>query len=69
VKGDRFASESFGRMKEHLARNEVDVTKDMLTMGPALKFDPETERFIDNDEANALVRPKYREPFVVPEIS
>ena len=69
VKGDRLASESFGRMKEHLAKNEVDVTKDMLTMGPALKFDAETERFIDNDAANALVRPKYREPFVVPEIS
>ena len=26
------------------------------------------ERFIDNDDANALVKDKYREPFVVPEI-
>ncbi len=55
-------------MKEHLAKNEVDVTKDLLTVGPSLKFDPKTERFIDNDEANALVKDKYREPFVVPEI-
>ena len=26
--GRQFAAESFGRMKEHLAKNEVDVTKD-----------------------------------------
>jgi predicted dehydrogenase len=69
IKGDKFAAESFGRMKEHLAKNEVDVTKDLLTVGPSLKFDPKTERFIDNDAANALVKDKYREPFVVPEIS
>jgi len=69
IKGDRFAAESFARMKEHLAKNEVDVTKDMLTLGPALKFDPEKERFIDSEAANALVKDKYREPFVVPEIA
>jgi predicted dehydrogenase len=68
IKGDKFAAESFERMKQHLSKNEVDVTKDLLTMGPPLKFDPKEERFIDNDAANALVRPKYREPFVVPEI-
>ena len=48
VKGDRGAEESFGRMKEHLAKNEVDVTKDLLTIGPALKFDADKEQFIDN---------------------
>ena len=69
VKGDRFAQESIGRMTEHLAKNGVDIKKDKLTIGPSLKFDPETEKFIDNDAANALVRPKYREPYVVPEIS
>ena len=41
IKGDRFAEESFERMKEHLSKNEVDVTKDLLTLGPPLKFDPE----------------------------
>lgn len=68
IRGDKFAAESFGRMKEHLAKNEVDVTKDLLTLGPPLKFDPKTERFIDNDDANALVKDGYRKPFVVPEI-
>lgn len=68
IKGDKSADESFERMKEHLAKNEVDVTKDKLTLGPVLKFDPEKETFIENDDANALVRPKYRAPYVVPEI-
>ena len=68
IKGDKFASESYERMKDHLAKNEVDITKDQLTIGPSLKFDPKTERFVDNDAANALVKDKYREPFVVPEI-
>lgn len=67
IKADRFAEESFARMKEHLAKNEVDVGKDLLTCGPALKFDPKAERFIQNDAANALVKPEYRAPFVVPE--
>lgn len=67
IKGSAFAEETFGRMKEHLAKNDVDVSKDKLTLGVPLKMDPATERFIDNDAANALVRPKYREPFVVPE--
>jgi predicted dehydrogenase len=67
IKGERFAAESFERMKEHLAKNDVDIAKDKLTLGPVLKFDPAAEQFIDNDAANAQVKPKYREPFVVPE--
>ena len=67
IKGDRFAAESFGRMAEHLAQNDVDITKDKLTLGPVLKMNPETERFIDSEEANAMVKDKYRKPFVVPD--
>lgn len=67
IKGDTFAADTFERMKEHLAKNEVDLTKDMLTLGPVLKMDGETERFIDHDEANDLLKDKYREPYVVPE--
>jgi predicted dehydrogenase len=68
IKGDKFADESFTRMVDHLFKNEVDITKDQLTIGPSLKFDPKTERFVDNDDANALVKDKYRAPFIVPEI-
>ncbi len=67
IKGDKFASESFDRMKEHLARNEIDLEKDKLTLGPVLKMDGKAERFIGNDAADAMLKDKYRPPFIVPE--
>ncbi len=38
------------------------MTKGIFSM------DPKTERFLDNDQANALLTRDYRKPFVVPEI-
>ncbi|MDZ4287611.1 MAG: Gfo/Idh/MocA family oxidoreductase [Prosthecobacter sp.] len=67
IKSQKGGEESFGRMQEHLAKNEVDITKDLLTLGPILKMDPKTENFIDNDAAQGMIKDKYREPFVVPE--
>jgi len=32
-------------------------------------MDPQTERFVDNDAANALLTRNYREPFVVPGVA
>lgn len=37
-------------------------------LGRSLTFDPATERYVGDDEANATLAPPYREPFVVPEI-
>lgn len=67
IKGEKGASETFERMKEHLAKNDVDIAKDLLTLGPILKMDPEKEHFLKNEAANALLKDKYRKPFVVPE--
>jgi predicted dehydrogenase len=69
IKAQPFAEEAFGRMKEHLKLNEVDISKDQLTLGPVIKMDPQAERFIGNDEADSMLKNKYREPFVVPEIT
>ena len=69
IKGDSFATDTFERMKEHLGKNDVDLTKDKLTLGPVLKMDGKAERFIDHDAANDMLKDKYREPYVVPEIS
>ena len=55
-------------MKEHLAKNQIDLTKEMLTLGPVLKMDGKTERFIDHEAANGMLKDKYREPYVVPEV-
>ncbi len=67
IKGSNLGTESFERMKEHLGKNEVDLIKDQLTLGPVLKMDGKTERFIDQDAANAMLKDKYRPPFVVPD--
>jgi predicted dehydrogenase len=68
IQSNRLAAERFGSMQEHLGRNGVDLTKTPLVLGPWLSMDPKTERFLDNDAANALLRRDYRKPFVVPEV-
>ena len=62
-------TDSFNRILEHLAANEVDLEKEPLTLGPMLTMDPEKEQFVGehSDMANMLVKRNYREPFVVPD--
>ncbi|MHB8522428.1 MAG: Gfo/Idh/MocA family protein [Limisphaerales bacterium] len=66
IKSDPQATESFGRMTEHLAANGVDLNQTEATLGVFLKMDPRGERFIDNASANELLTRPYRKPFVVP---
>ena len=67
VKTDRAALDTFERFAAHLAVNEVDLSMDKAVLGVPLKMDPKTERFIDNEAANGLLKRVYRSPFVVPE--
>ncbi|MBI3879483.1 MAG: Gfo/Idh/MocA family oxidoreductase [Verrucomicrobia bacterium] len=59
--------ESFGRMKEHLAKNNVDIESTKLTIGPVLDMDPKVEKFVGNLDADKLLRREYRAPYVVPD--
>jgi predicted dehydrogenase len=61
--------DSFNRMIEHLAANEVDLEKEPITMGPMLTMDSQKEQYVgENAElANMFLKRNYREPFVVPE--
>jgi hypothetical protein len=68
IRGNSLAAERFGSMLEHLGRNGVDLAKTPLALGPWLNMDPKTERFRENDAANALLSRDYRKPFVVPEV-
>jgi predicted dehydrogenase len=67
LKGDKGMVESFGRMAEHLGRNDVDISKDKLALGVPLKMNTKTEKFMGNDKANALLTRNYRAPYIVPE--
>ncbi|TWU08463.1 Gfo/Idh/MocA family protein [Stieleria varia] len=55
------------RTIEHLEANGVDLDKTPLALGPMLEFDPETEKFTNNDDANAMLTREYRKGFEVPE--
>ncbi len=50
----------------HLKKNEVDLDKYPLSLGPMLQFDPVKERFTNNDDANKMIGREYREGFVCP---
>jgi hypothetical protein len=67
IKADKEASESFGRMTEHLERNKVDLKAANIALGPVLTMDPKTERFKDNAEANTMLTRNYRAPYVIPD--
>ncbi len=51
----------------HLSSAICHLANISATVGRTLTFDPQTERFVGDDEANQLVKPPYRAPYVVPE--
>jgi predicted dehydrogenase len=57
---------TFDRFEQHLADNKVNLDKTKLRLGAWLPFDPKTESFVDNSQADALLTRDYRAPFVVP---
>lgn len=44
----------------------IHLANTSYRLGRTLNFDPEKEKYIDDDEANKMLTRKYREPFVVP---
>jgi hypothetical protein len=62
--------DSIEDLRENL-RNSIGLELENSTyqLGAKLEFDPETERFIDNDEANKMLTRDYRDPFVVTEVA
>ena len=60
--------EMFERVQDHLLLNNADIQKTPRILGPWLTMDSKQERFTGplSDQANALVKDDYREPFVVP---
>lgn len=57
---------TLARTVEHLKSSGVDLDSTPLSLGPQLTFDPEAERFVDHDAANALLTREYRSGFEVP---
>jgi len=55
------------RFLAHLRDNKVRVEGDVVRTGNFLAFNPKTETFVSNDDADAMLTREYRAPFVVPE--
>ncbi|MFH1266125.1 MAG: Gfo/Idh/MocA family oxidoreductase [Planctomycetota bacterium] len=67
LSANRLLAERFVPLCEHLKHNGVDISKPVLTLGPQLSMDPQTERFLDNPAASGLLTRNDRAPFVVAE--
>ena len=70
IGGNSELLDAFERSREYLRENGLDLSSTPAVLGPWLTFDPKRERFVGEfaEQANALSRREYREPFVVPEI-
>jgi predicted dehydrogenase len=51
----------------HISSTVCHLANIAYWTGRTLRFDPRTERFLDDDEANAMVKPPCRSPYVVPD--
>ncbi len=59
--------EAYGRMREHLLANDLSEQIAAMQFGRRLTFDPRTERFVNDRQADAMLTRSYRAPFTVPE--
>ena len=66
LKTNEDAVEALERVASHLGKNDVDLEKTPLSLGPMLVVDPKTETFPEATDANELLTRQYRKPFVVP---
>ena len=62
--------EAFESLRKHLDFNRVNRNDTSVVLGPWLRLDPRTGKFVGEtatDRANGLLTREYRKPFVVPE--
>ena len=64
---NRQVVEAFDTLKENLQAVDISLDDTTYQLGRVLNFDPQSERFVDDDQANAMLSRAYRDPFVVPE--
>ena len=64
---NKVAGEYLERMQDHLKDNGVKLDETEYIVGRHLKFDGETESFVGDDEANAMLTREYRKGYEVPE--
>jgi predicted dehydrogenase len=56
-------------MDGHLSCSLMHMANTSYRLGRSLDWDAKTEKFVNDDEANKMIKRDYRAPFVVPEIA
>ncbi len=64
--GNDDAIDTFERFSDHLKANNIDTDKIELTYGKELHFNPDTEVFDNDSQADEFLTRQYRAPFIVP---
>lgn len=65
---NRVILDTYRALENNLARaNGLRLESKTYQLGRTLKFDPKTERFVDDREADRLLSRQYRKPFEVPD--
>lgn len=59
------ATETCDRFLSHLADNKLEPST-QISFGPNLAFNPDSETFVNNSQADAMLTRDYRAPYVVP---
>jgi len=69
IQGMKGIKKSFEQFDNHLYANRINLKKMPVKLGPMLTFSSDKETFTGDfsEEANKLVRPEYRQPFVIPD--
>lgn len=60
------AFDTMERMRDHLGANHVPLAETEYTLGRSLEIDPQTERFVGDEQAAALLTREYRKGFELP---
>ena len=64
---DKEVAATFEWICDILKANKYQLGEGTYRLGRTLEFDPETEKFVNDPEADKLLTRPYRKPFVVPE--
>ena len=65
---NEFTQKAIDAVFQNMSDALPDLKDPQYQLGPKLTFDPKAEKFVGNEQANALLTREYREPFVVPDL-
>jgi predicted dehydrogenase len=66
LKENKQVADAFSVLSSNLEAVDINLAGSKYMLGQTLNFNPQSEQFVGNDDANELLTRPYRKPFVVP---